>query len=84
MKKRLMIIAIILVGTLLICNHASGKPCEWTEYVVQEGDTVCGIAISITPKGKDYRHAQNYILKTNNIENAIIYPGQVILVPVYE
>lgn len=85
-KKVLLTCGIILVAMLLICNSTSKskKPTEWESYTVQSGDTVCDIAISVTPNNKDYRHAQYYIIEENNIKDAMIYPGQVILVPVYE
>lgn len=85
-KKVLLSCGIILISMLLIGNSTSKskKPTEWESYTVQSGDTVYGIAKSITPNNKDYRHAQYYIIEENNIEDAMIYPGQVILVPIYE
>ena len=85
-KKVLLSCGIILISMLLIGNSISKskKPTEWTSYTVQSGDTVYGIAKSITPNSNDYRYAEYYIIEENNIENAMIHPGQVILVPVYE
>lgn len=85
-KKVLLICGITLISMLLIGNSTSKskKPAEWKPYTVQKGDTVCDIAQSITPDNRDYRCAQYYIIEENNIKNAMIYPGQVILVPVYE
>ena len=84
MKKLLIVVAICLVAVLLIGNITKQEPTEWAEYVVQSGDTVCGISISIKPDGIDYREVEHYILQKNNIEKAMIQPGQTILVPVYE
>ena len=81
MKKILLISSIIAL--VAYCN-ASKMPTEWREFEVSSGDTVCDIAIDITPNEEDYRKAEYWITKKNNIEGASIYPGQVILVPVCE
>lgn len=83
MKKLLIGIAILFIAGSLIGN-AKKEPTEWQAYVVHSGDTVYGIANLITPNDIDYRKTEHYIRKKNNIENAMIYPGQTILVPVYE
>ena len=83
--KNILITAAVIVAVLLVVNkNAYKEPKEWEEYVVRGGDTVCDIAIEITPNSRDYRHTQDYIIKKNNIEFGIIYPGQVLSVPVYE
>lgn len=83
MKKLLMVVAILfIVGSLI--GNAQKAPTEWQEYVVHSGDTVYGISTRITPNDIDYRKTEHYIKEKNHIENAMIYPGQTILVPVYE
>ena len=84
--KKIIIIAIIILSIILFvsCFKANKEPTKWSEYVVQSGDTVCDISIGITPDTKDYRETQYYIAKKNNLKNSMIYPGQKILVPVYE
>lgn len=82
MKKIILISSIVIA--LSVCFNTSKEPTEWSEYVVGYGDTVYDISMSVTPDGKDYREAEYYILEKNNIEKATIYPGQTILVPVYE
>ncbi len=84
MKKFLMVVAIIFIAVLLIGNNTKKEPTEWSEYVVHSGDTVYGISNIITPNDIDYRKTEHYIIEKNNIENAMIYPGQTIFVPVYE
>ncbi len=84
MKKILIVVAIVIVAVLLIGNITKKEQTEWGEYVVRSGDTVYDIGISIKPDGIDYREIEHYILQKNNIENAMIHPGQTILVPVYE
>ena len=84
MKKLLMLIAIVIITLLLIGNIIKKEATVWEEYVVKSGDTVSGIAIDITPSNIDYRKTEYYIIKKSNIEDATIYTGQTILVPVYE
>lgn len=84
MKKFLMVIAIVVVAVLLIGNKTDKEPTEWSEYIVHSGDTVYGISNIITPNDMNYKKTEHYIIEKNNIENAMIYPGQIILVPVYE
>lgn len=84
MKKILMVVAIFVVAFLLIGNKTDKEPTEWSEYVVHSGDTVYGISNIITPNDIDARKTEHYITEKNNLENAMIYPGQTILVPVYE
>ena len=84
MKKILMVVAIVFVAVLLIGNKTDKEPTEWSEYAVFSGDTVDGISNIITPNDRDYRKTKHYIIEKNNLENAMVYPGQTILVPVYE
>lgn len=84
MKKFLMVVAIVFVAVLLIGNKTNKEPTEWSEYVVFSGDTVYSISNIITPDDIDARKTKHYIIEKNNLENAMVYPGQTILVPVYE
>lgn len=84
MKKILLGAVIIAAAVLLIGSKANTEPETWDSYVVKNGDTVCGIAKRITPESEDYRDNMYYIIEKNEIENGMIYPGQVILVPVVE
>lgn len=84
MKKFLMVIAIAFVVVLLLGTSTKKEPADWTEYVVCSGDTVYDISIGITPITDDYRRTEYYIIQKNNVKNVLIYPGQTILIPVYE
>ena len=86
MKKIILSLVILFsIICFLAYFNANKMPTEWSEYVVRSGDTICDIAIDITPNSKDYRQIEYYIIKKNNIgKNEMIYPGQTILVPVYE
>jgi len=84
MKKIIIIAVIVLVAMFAGCINTNQEPTKWREYVVHYGDTVYDISIDITPNGMDYREISYYIIEKNNIENALIYPGQTILIPIYE
>lgn len=84
MKKILMLVAICFVAIVLIGNCTKKESIEWVQYEVESGDTVCDIAIRFTPKGIDYRKTEYAIMQKSNIEDATIYTGQTILVPVYK
>ena len=84
MKKAIVIGVIVIAVMLIMGARRKQPPSEWREYVVHSGDTVSSIAIQITPNSEDYRDSMNYIIEKNEIENGMIFPGQVILVPVVE
>lgn len=82
MKKIAIAAVVIFVAALLIGSRTKSEhPVLWEEYTVHSGDTVSGIAYEITSDTEDYRVNQNWIIKKNNIKNGMIYPGQVLLVP---
>ena len=84
MKKLLILLAIVIATLLLIGNIVKKEATVWEEYVVESGDTIYGIAQSITPNDMDYRKTEYDITKVNNIKNALLHPGQTIFVPVYK
>ena len=84
MKKILMLVALCFVAIVLIGNCTKKESIEWVQYEVESGDTVCDLAIRFTPNHIDYRKTEYYIIKKSNIEDATIYTGQTILVPVYK
>ena len=85
MKKFILgTVVIFSIIALAVCFNAEKEPAEWREYVVHSNDTVYGISNIITPNDVDSRKTEHYIIEKNNIKNAMIYPGQTILVPVYE
>jgi hypothetical protein len=53
-------------------------------YVVQEGDTLYGIAESLKPPGKDVVDFVAEIAQLNNLgdpESAVLHPGQTLIIP---
>lgn len=87
--KKIILSVVIIFSTIavfiaMVYFDTPKEPVGWVEYVVCNGDTVCDISKSITSENRDYRETEYYIIKKNNIEKALIHPGQTILVPVYE
>ena len=83
-KMILTTVILVLVFEMVICFNAPKEPVSWGEYRVHSGDTVCDIAINVSPDGEDYRHTEYYIIKKNNLGNGMIYDGQKILIPIYD
>lgn len=81
MKKLIISAVVILLAFLLLGNRPRQEPTAWEEYTVKSGDTVSGIANDITPDNEDYMETMYDIIEKNNIKDATIYSGQVILIP---
>ena len=84
--KKIVLSLVILFSIIAVMVHFNTpkEPTAWTEYKVCYGDTICDISRNITPDNRDYRETEYYISQKNNIENALIYPNQIILIPIYE
>jgi len=55
----------------------------FNEYIVQEGDSVAGIAEAMLPAGDDLTAFENAIISLNGLDasNPILQPGQKLLLP---
>ena len=82
--RKILGILVVVIAVMLLMGLRKSEPTEWREYVVHSGDTISSIAVEITPNSEDYRDNMRYIIDKNEIENGMIFPGQVILVPVVE
>jgi hypothetical protein len=60
---------------------AEGTPPAVVEYVVAPGDTLWGIAAGITEQGGDVRRLVADIVQLSGVENGMIIPGQILLLP---
>jgi LysM repeat protein len=56
-------------------------PTSVTEYVVASGDTLWGIAAERIEPGGDVRRLVSDIIDLSGVENGIILPGQILLLP---
>lgn len=93
MKKRLKtsitLIIIFLIISISISkvssyykNKSHNKTISYQEIVVKKGDTIWNISIKYTPKYKDVRKTVYEIRKINNLNDCIIFPGQILKVPI--
>ena len=73
------------IAVILLCGafSARGQP-QVQEYDTVQGDTLWGIAKEHKPNSMSYRKYITYLYKLNDGLTAEIYPGERILVPVYE
>lgn len=83
--KRFMFISILLVSILVFASMATlnaySKDIPQFDYIkVEEGDTLWSIASSYAGH-KEIREVIYEIAKTNKIHNSLIYPGDVIKIP---
>lgn len=80
-------VSVILISYIfmLFFNIVSGDEIErYTNYYVDKGDTLWSIANTITDENIDIREAVYDITQLNNLSESIyIYPGQQLLLPVY-
>ena len=79
-KKRfitVITILIVLIITLSSLSFAKAK-VETEEYVVSAGDTLWSIACEYKKTGQDVREYIYELRQLNNLNDCIIYPGQVL------
>ena len=82
-KKRFVLsISIFLVIIISIFNLCFAKTIEVEteeeEYVVQTGDTIWSIAGEFKNNNQDIRNYIYELRNLNNLDDCIIYPGQVL------
>lgn len=84
--KRFIFMSVLLISFLAFASmttfKAYSKNIPQFDYIrVREGDTLWSIA-SATMKDKEIRKAIYEISKLNNIQDASIYPGDIIKIPI--
>lgn len=72
------------VIVLLICGSRAKPSCRVESYGIDYGDTLWKIAEEYKPDSVAYSEYINTLYKLNEGLTAEIYPGQAILIPVYE
>jgi LysM repeat protein len=59
----------------------SSDPMATVDYVVEEGDTLWGIAATLTPAGGNLRDTIDVIKNANGIDSSIVHAGELIQIP---
>ena len=74
-------VVIVSLSGLFSLSFAKGEQA-YTEVKVEEGDTLWSIAAEYGSPREDIRNTIYDIQKANSLDGALIYVGQVLLVPV--
>ncbi len=81
-SPRLVIALLVLaVSTLFMTAVHADQPLSVGPYVVQSGDTLWGIAATLTEAGEDIRVMVSTVREINDLTSSTIQPGQVLLLP---
>lgn len=85
-KKRLLVLALtafIIFGLSMAFNSGGASDVqEYVEFSVRPGDTLWNIARIHSPANMDIREYIYQIQVINNVKNSIIYPGDILLLPI--
>jgi len=85
MNKILVIISIVVLILIIYSNiytYADETKANYKTIIVKEGDTLWGIAQRFNNKNEDVRKVVYIIKKFNGLNDAVIYPGQELKIPV--
>lgn len=72
---------LFLMMTLGNVNSYGDGEVEYIQIRVSAGDSLWKIADDVTPEHRDLRETMFKIIKHNNLENEVVYPGQILEVP---
>lgn len=74
-------VCILLGASALLNTGGAADVPQYIEVMVQPGDTLWKIARNHLPAGMDVRKFIFLIEKANGISNSMIYPGDILLLP---
>lgn len=83
-KSRILILitALTIISVPIIVKAKGTQESQYITVVVRSGDTLWDIASEYTESNKDVRETIYNIKKTNNMDSAMLFPGQELLIPV--
>ena len=82
--RRGIFFTVVAVIVLLICGSRSKPEYSVESYGINSGDTLWNIAEEYKPNSISYSEYINTLYKLNKGLTAEIYPGQAIVIPVYD
>lgn len=84
-KKRLVLLTIVFILFVAVSmtqiQAVSGEHDSYTEVIVQKGDNLWTLSRLYKPENVDTRDYIETILSLNNLDSAVLYPGQVLKMP---
>lgn len=78
----LLVLSLLLMG-MTLRNEIKETQVSAIERVVLEGETLWSIAENYNPEGRDIRSFISEIAQLNTMNDKMIYPGQVLQIPIY-
>lgn len=79
----LVIALLVFAVSLLIMDGKAMTPVNYKNIYVYQGDTLWSIASRYLPKGTDLRSFILEIKTVNDIDEALLYTGQELIIPIY-
>lgn len=73
--------AVAVVFFLLTSAGAGEPPAGTSSHVVAAGETLWEIASDVAEEGSDLRRTVAAIVELNDLDDAVIHPGQVLILP---
>lgn len=80
MKK--LLVGTMILGSLTTCGYRPAPETIEYRYTVNEGDTIWDVASYIATEKEDVRDIVRTIIQDNNVKNAVITPGQELIIRV--
>jgi len=85
MKMALLILSTIILAVfitgIVMAQDMNSNEVNYVQVIVKEGDTLWNIAKPFYNGKNDFREFIDDIRELNNLEQAIIYPGQTLNIP---
>lgn len=84
------VVLILIIGATVVAfatiNHREYTMVNTKVVVVSEGQSIWTIVETnnLIPEGMDIREYIHNVRELNNLETSLIYPGQIIELPIYE
>lgn len=86
LPARLLSLLLALIAVFLFLTPSSVgaiEPISYVQYTVEPGDTLWGIAGSVSAPETDRREVVHHLRDVNGLDDPMLLVGQVILIPSY-